>query len=446
MQTLVLRASGYGSPRATELPAAADLAAGTLARIFDLDAFADVDALWEKRSTGWVRAPHALRLDLGNLVTTGLNAYAANTVVHTGSGTYRRTNAGTWAAVSLSVLVEQPGPTLAGDELDGTLYTDRRFDSSLWLLDSGSWVEVGSGGGGNPSTLYDATAGTPSMIADDGAVTVQEGVDFTSHGKLSKPPDGFTFNGHIFPTWFDPGETHWNDAGWFAFDFDGSAHLWVAQHWGFGSSEGASVHIEAGKRQFNLFLADGQTDPAVAVWDPLGTTAVATLGLQGGDLVVDGYFGYASQLAWMPGGHAQVYGSVDITSAGAYESQFSTWTNSPVNPDHQAYINAYAEYDADGNGAHVRLYTSIEGTAHAGELFQVDQTLVNGLNVNLRADFGQTTAVLKVMNNGAGGIFEVRGDNKIGFFAAPPVVKPTGVAVTAAGVHAALVTLGLIAA
>lgn len=35
--------------------------------------------------------------------------------------------------------------------------------------------------------------------------------------------------------------------------------------------------------------------------------------------------------------------------------------------------------------------------------------------------------------------------NKIGFFGATPIVKPTGVAVTAAGIHAALVSLGLIA-
>lgn len=35
---------------------------------------------------------------------------------------------------------------------------------------------------------------------------------------------------------------------------------------------------------------------------------------------------------------------------------------------------------------------------------------------------------------------------KVGFFSTPPVVKPTGVPVTAAGVHAALVSLGLIAA
>ncbi len=36
--------------------------------------------------------------------------------------------------------------------------------------------------------------------------------------------------------------------------------------------------------------------------------------------------------------------------------------------------------------------------------------------------------------------------NKIGFFAVTPVVKPTGVAVDSAGIHAALVLLGLIAA
>lgn len=38
------------------------------------------------------------------------------------------------------------------------------------------------------------------------------------------------------------------------------------------------------------------------------------------------------------------------------------------------------------------------------------------------------------------------GANRLGFFGATPVVKPTGVAVSAAGVHAALVSLGLIAA
>ena len=36
--------------------------------------------------------------------------------------------------------------------------------------------------------------------------------------------------------------------------------------------------------------------------------------------------------------------------------------------------------------------------------------------------------------------------NKLGFFNQAPVAQPTGVAVTAAGIHSALVTLGLITA
>ena len=42
--------------------------------------------------------------------------------------------------------------------------------------------------------------------------------------------------------------------------------------------------------------------------------------------------------------------------------------------------------------------------------------------------------------------FDNSGTQQLGFFGATPVSKPTGVAVSAAGVHAALVSLGLIAA
>jgi hypothetical protein len=47
--------------------------------------------------------------------------------------------------------------------------------------------------------------------------------------------------------------------------------------------------------------------------------------------------------------------------------------------------------------------------------------------------------------NATGGVFVMRADSA-GFFGAAPAAKPTGVAVTAAAIHAALVTLGLIAA
>ena len=43
-------------------------------------------------------------------------------------------------------------------------------------------------------------------------------------------------------------------------------------------------------------------------------------------------------------------------------------------------------------------------------------------------------------------VIEIKGAQRLGFYGATATSKPTGVAVTAAGVHAALVTLGLIAA
>jgi hypothetical protein len=49
--------------------------------------------------------------------------------------------------------------------------------------------------------------------------------------------------------------------------------------------------------------------------------------------------------------------------------------------------------------------------------------------------------------NGVASLFTVdRENNKLGFFNHAPAAQPTGVAVTAAGIHAALVTLGLITA
>lgn len=60
---------------------------------------------------------------------------------------------------------------------------------------------------------------------------------------------------------------------------------------------------------------------------------------------------------------------------------------------------------------------------------------------------GQTSAVFDVQTAaGATSLFKATGNNRLGFFNATPAAKPTGVAVSAAGIHAALVTLGLIAA
>lgn len=78
-----------------------------------------------------------------------------------------------------------------------------------------------------------------------------------------------------------------------------------------------------------------------------------------------------------------------------------------------------------------------------------------GNNPVLRANGTNTNVSMVIRGKGTGGpILQDGGSNPIvqvnttglGFFGATPAAKPTGVAVTAAGIHAALVTLGLIAA
>lgn len=63
------------------------------------------------------------------------------------------------------------------------------------------------------------------------------------------------------------------------------------------------------------------------------------------------------------------------------------------------------------------------------------------------ADAGHSGSLLEVYDADFNSlVFQTTGDTKMGFFGAPPAAQPTGVAVDAAGIHAALVTLGLIAA
>lgn len=50
------------------------------------------------------------------------------------------------------------------------------------------------------------------------------------------------------------------------------------------------------------------------------------------------------------------------------------------------------------------------------------------------------------MGTSVGTMIATSGLQKLGFFGITPIVQPTGVAVTAGGIHAALVSLGLITA
>lgn len=85
----------------------------------------------------------------------------------------------------------------------------------------------------------------------------------------------------------------------------------------------------------------------------------------------------------------------------------------------------------------------VEGVAGASggyPLFQVGPS--GGASTWLRIDSG---ADGKILIDANGMVLGESGD-KVGFLGATPIVRPSGVAVTAAGIHAALVSLGLIAA
>lgn len=69
-------------------------------------------------------------------------------------------------------------------------------------------------------------------------------------------------------------------------------------------------------------------------------------------------------------------------------------------------------------------------------------------------NFGVSVSTLLVLNEGAnirtgtvtGSKIGDSATNKLAFYGATPIIQPSGVAVTDAGIHAALVTLGLITA
>jgi hypothetical protein len=155
------------------------------------------------------------------------------------------------------------------------------------------------------SALLDATALTPLLVADDGVVTLQDDVEFLSHGKLDTN-SGFTPTGTAegrLPTWYDPSHTVWSQGGWFAFGFD-PADGRVTQHWGSGTVEGASIISTTDLAQLNLFLQAGQTGvtEALILWDEDGNKSLTFA-----DPNVDGGSdGPNATVWWAPNGTDQV--------------------------------------------------------------------------------------------------------------------------------------------
>jgi len=85
------------------------------------------------------------------------------------------------------------------------------------------------------------------------------------------------------------------------------------------------------------------------------------------------------------------------------------------------------------------------GFGVGGEKLAILGVTADSASVQIYTDNTDDWDMLRLVAGGSS-VLRVKANSKIGFFGTSPIVKPTGVAVSTAGIHAALVSLGLIAA
>ena len=130
---------------------------------------------------------------------------------------------------------------------------------------------------------------------------------------------------------------------------------------------------------------------------------------------------------------------IDLLNQNAFKIIHGTESLFEAYPDagvHLFFNNKRVCYTDEGTGLDIGLYMD-------KDLFMNGQAIFFGANA---LSYSGGTVTLN-----ASGEFRIDAHlahegSKAGFFNTAPISKPTGVAVTAAGIHAALVSLGLIAA
>lgn len=142
---------------------------------------------------------------------------------------------------------------------------------------------------------------------------------------------------------------------------------------------------------------------------------------------------------------ARVTGIIVDTTAGAEHGQlrFAVSSGSGLVDEIRMNGTSFAPVANDG----IALGTTSLSFA---DLFLASGAVINFANGNYTITHSSATLTIGEAMNLAFGTttgtkIGTATTQKIGFFNATPIVKPTGVAVDAAGIHAALVSLGLIA-
>lgn len=169
---------------------------------------------------------------------------------------------------------------------------------------------------------------------------------------------------------------------------------------------------------------------------------------------------------WEPGaggGGTDLTAYIGLTEPVGYESAGTFYDPGSAAWDDAGWFSFEYPPDADatltvgsgGDTAALAVLRVTESTGHS-ELYLgpyadggfIDLLAISGSSVSatVQAAASQTGPLLDLIADGGSHVLRATGNNKLGFFNAAAAARPTGVAVTAAGVHAALVTLGLITA
>lgn len=136
------------------------------------------------------------------------------------------------------------------------------------------------------------------------------------------------------------------------------------------------------------------------------------------------------------------------TSDGSYISGVASFTQSDGTSHQWTEFYHVAQVDPwDGSNGQCRTVLGIDGDWGAGYMSKLFiEVNATDMDFVIQAQAGQTGPEFRVQTPAGASTFQVNGNGTVGFFGHPLVGLQTGVAVSAAGIHAALVNLGLITA
>lgn len=185
-------------------------------------------------------------------------------------------------------------------------------------------------------------------------------------------------------------------------------------------------------------VGDADASAAVVIGNPSGLQFEVGIGIPA--QVAGGKTGGVATASFRDDGNAVT--SIDIRGSRTYGIDLSNGIFSAAGirlPNGSTGVGGIWAENAAGDGNVNVLYANSSniivfgGSAGvAGLWFDKDVTLAAGVDIAAATTTGTKIATAA--------------DQKLAFFGSTPIVKPTGVAVDAAGIHAALVSLGLIGA